>query len=41
MTDKPPPPTACTEPPWQAILDKLDAEQAAKVLRVLNKRPGK
>ncbi len=31
-------PTACREPPWQALLDKIDA---AKILRVLGKRKAK
>ena len=41
MTDKPAPPTACTEPPWAWLLKRIDAEQTAKVLRILNRRPGK
>ncbi len=36
-----PPPTACKEPPWAWLLKRLDAEQTAKVLRVLGKRPSK
>ncbi len=34
-------PTAARCPPWQPTLDRIDAEQTAKVLRVLNRRPGK
>ncbi len=35
---RPDPPTACREPPWQHILDRIDA---AKILKVLGSRRGK